>query len=152
MATQAGVVTADPIARKRYDDKIACIGVDPYKIKSEEWIKEVEDYSPIAYEHIVRGKIADIAKKRWQNLRSSFSRSRATQQLPSGSAANSKSKRPFYLAQQTSFLAEYMAHGTMMGSYGVSLPSITEGHSLSSWSHLHPHLHRLHLMSLHYLS
>ncbi|GFN91007.1 hypothetical protein PoB_001751300 [Plakobranchus ocellatus] len=49
MATQAGVVITDPVARKRYDHKTACIGVDPYKIKSEEWIKEVEEYPPIAY-------------------------------------------------------------------------------------------------------
>ncbi|GFN76538.1 hypothetical protein PoB_000304400 [Plakobranchus ocellatus] len=48
MATQAGVVIADPVVRKRYDDKIACIGVDPYKIKSEEWIKEVEEYPLMA--------------------------------------------------------------------------------------------------------
>ncbi|GFO28215.1 hydroxyacylglutathione hydrolase-like protein-like [Plakobranchus ocellatus] len=49
MATQADVVITDPVARKRYDHKIACIGVDPYKIKSEEWIKEVEEYPLIAY-------------------------------------------------------------------------------------------------------
>ncbi|GFO19254.1 hypothetical protein PoB_004575900 [Plakobranchus ocellatus] len=50
MATQAGVMIADPVARKCNDDKIACIGVDPYKIESEE--KEVEEYPPIAYEDI----------------------------------------------------------------------------------------------------
>ncbi|RUS74852.1 hypothetical protein EGW08_017376, partial [Elysia chlorotica] len=55
---------------------------------------------------------AHSAKKRWQNLRGSYSRSMANQNLPSEYGAPSgKKKLQFFMAQQMSFLEPHMQNG-----------------------------------------
>ncbi|RUS80644.1 hypothetical protein EGW08_011594 [Elysia chlorotica] len=66
---------------------------------------------------------ADHARQRWQNIRSSYARSRAQQYIPSGSAA--KKRQPFYLANQLYFLEPHLLHAPMQGSYGNSSQTIT---------------------------
>ncbi|GFO03381.1 hypothetical protein PoB_002988600 [Plakobranchus ocellatus] len=60
----------------------------------------------------------EVVKRRWQNLRGSFSKSLAgLKTQPSGSAAKPISK--FYLFEQMKFLHHHVAHSTMQGSYGI---------------------------------
>ena len=39
----------DPVSKRRYEDKIARIKVDPYKIKADDWDQNPSRYPPIAY-------------------------------------------------------------------------------------------------------
>ncbi|XP_035827921.1 uncharacterized protein LOC101863291 [Aplysia californica] len=68
------------------------------------------------------GCTADSAKKRWQNLRGSYSRSRCNQNQPNGSGAPAEKKPQFYLAHLMSFLEPHMQHGPMQGNLGASKP------------------------------
>ncbi|GFO43731.1 lipopolysaccharide-induced tumor necrosis factor-alpha factor [Plakobranchus ocellatus] len=57
----------------------------------------------------------EVVKRRWQNLRGSFSKTLAVlKNQPSESAPNPK----FYLFEQMKFLQHHMAHSTIHGRYG----------------------------------
>ncbi|GFO42052.1 gypsy retrotransposon integrase-like protein 1 [Plakobranchus ocellatus] len=102
---------------------------------AESLVLEVEKhpaiYVPSHPDHKDRNKIAlqwtliaaklnstvEVVKRRWQNLRGSFSKSLAIlKNQPSGFAAKHISK--FYLFEQMKFLQHHMVHSTMHRSYG----------------------------------
>ncbi|GFO19376.1 transcription factor adf-1 [Plakobranchus ocellatus] len=60
-------------------------------------------------------------RRRWQNLRGSFSKSLAAMKLPSGLAASPVPR--FYLHSQMAFLTTHMGHAPVRGNYGSVVPA-----------------------------